>query len=142
VIFDEPDTLQEVSVFDVRDQPIPLQLFRERREFVQHDASNALASQLFGNDEIDDADGIGFDVHLQHRHELADEFAEESGAGARRSAVLRGEGADRIGIGRFDRAYEELLTFHDGVNGRLRLRGSRPPNSLLSCFYSISWSGK
>jgi hypothetical protein len=56
--------------------------------------------------------------------------------------VLRGEGANRIGIGGFDRADEELLAFHDGVNGRLRRGAWRPPNALLSCFYSISRSTK
>jgi hypothetical protein len=56
--------------------------------------------------------------------------------------VARGEGANRIGIGGFDRAYEELLAFHEGVNGRLRRGACRLPNGLLSCFYSISRSGK
>jgi len=129
-------------MFDVRNQPIPLQFFRKRRELVQHDASDAFAPQLFGNDEIDDADGIVFDLHRQHRHQLAHEFAEESGADLGRPAVLRGEGADRIEIGGFDRTYEELLAFHDDVNGRLRPGVCRTPNGLLSCFYSISRSGK
>jgi len=141
-MFREPDAPQELGMFDVRNEPIPLQLCRECRELVEHDAADPFAAQLFGNDEVDDADSIVFDLHREHGHELADEFAEEAGAGAGRSAVLRGEGADRIGIGRFDRAYEQLLAFHDDVNGRLRRRGCGPPNGLLSCFYSISRSGK
>jgi hypothetical protein len=142
LIFDEPDTPQELGLFDVRDERIPLQFFRQRGELVQHDASDPLAAQLFGNDEIDDPDGIGFDVHHEDRHELADEFADESGARVARSAVLRDKRADGVGIGGFDRADEELLAFHDDVNGRLQRGAFRPTNALLSCFYSISRSGK
>jgi hypothetical protein len=142
LIFRESDAPQELGVFDVRDEPISLQLCGECRELVQHDASNPFAAQLFGNDEIEDADGVGFDVHRQHRNQLANEFAKEAGARVRRPAVLRGERADGIGIGGFDGTDEEVLAFHDGVNGRLQRGAFRPPNALLSCFYSISRSAK
>jgi hypothetical protein len=142
LIFDEPDTPQELGVFDVRDQRIPLQFFRKRGELVQHDASDPLAAQLFSNDEIDDANGIGFDIHHEHRHELADEFADESGRRLAWSAVTCGKRADGVVIGGFDRADEELLAFHDDVNGRLQRGAFRTTNALLSCFYSISRSGK
>jgi hypothetical protein len=142
LIFGESHTPQELGVFDVRDEPIPLQFYGECRELVQHDPSDAFAAQLFGNDKIEDANGIGFDVDSHDRYQLADELSEESGAGVRRSAVLCGERADRTGISGFDGSDEELLAFHDGVNGRLRRGALRPPTALLSCFYSISWSAK
>jgi hypothetical protein len=142
LIFRKPDAPQKLAVFGVRNEPIPLQLSGKYRELVQHDASDSFTAQLFSNDKIEDANGIGFNLHREHRHQLADEFAEQPGPGIGRSAMLRGKSAYRIRIVGFDRTDEELLAFHDGVNGRLRRKPPRPPNALLSCFYSISRSAK
>ena len=77
-IFDEPDMLEERAVRDVGHDPLPLQLRCQRGQLVQHDASDALTAQPFGNDEVDHADRIRLELHGQNGGEVADQFSDQS----------------------------------------------------------------
>lgn len=109
---------------DIGYEPCPFQLRRQRRELVQHDASDAFAPQLFGNDEIEQANSAALDLHRKNCGEIADQLAHQTGMDFGRASILCGECADGGCIRGLDRANKELLAFHTGVNEAFTMRRS------------------
>lgn len=101
---------------------LSLEFRGESRQLFDHDAADALAAQRRGDDDRGYQDRIAGQVHREHRGQIADELAEQSGVSGEATSVGGEEGLDRLAIGGFDGADEESLTFHRGI---------------LSCRYSI-----
>lgn len=90
-------------------EPAAVHLRCKLLDFVEHEPSDTLASQIARHNDIVDLNCVRREMNFNDRNEVTDELAEE--AGCRISILPPQEAADSHFVSRFDGSDEEFLPF-------------------------------